>query len=90
MIQAVGVFYNHTGDVACYDPLGGTDPDSDHDANFWDFQWCAEMLMPFSKDGGARPPVPYALPYIVLHCRPRRVQGERRTVDRIWEGRPIR
>ncbi|GIL59446.1 hypothetical protein Vafri_14127, partial [Volvox africanus] len=51
MSQAVGVYYNHTGDVLCFDPLGGTDPDSDHDASFWDFQWCAEMLMPFSKDG---------------------------------------
>ncbi|GLC44866.1 hypothetical protein PLESTM_001655800 [Pleodorina starrii] len=51
MSSAVGVFYNHTGDSDCFDPLGGTDPDSDHDANFWDFQWCAEMLMPFSKDG---------------------------------------
>ncbi|KXZ53845.1 hypothetical protein GPECTOR_6g763 [Gonium pectorale] len=51
MAAAVGVFYNHTGDLTCFDPFAGTDPDSDHDANWWDFQWCAEMLMPFSKDG---------------------------------------
>lgn len=53
MSQAVGVFYNHTGDLPCFDPFGGTDPDSDADADFWDLQWCAEMTMPFSKDGGA-------------------------------------
>eukprot|EP00198_Chlamydomonas_reinhardtii_P013425 XP_001702762.1 predicted protein [Chlamydomonas reinhardtii] len=51
MAAAVGVFYNHTGDLECFDPFAGTDPDSDHDANWWDYQWCAEMLMPFSKDG---------------------------------------
>ncbi len=46
------MFYNHTGDLPCFDPFGGTDPDSDADASFWDLQWCAEMTMPFSKDGG--------------------------------------
>ncbi|KAG2492517.1 hypothetical protein HYH03_009182 [Edaphochlamys debaryana] len=51
MGKAVGVFYNHTGEAACLDPWAGTDPDSDHDGDWWDFQWCAEMLMPFSKDG---------------------------------------
>ncbi|GFR51787.1 hypothetical protein Agub_g14244, partial [Astrephomene gubernaculifera] len=52
MAEAVGVFYNHTGGADCFDPwVGGSDPDSDHDADWWDYQWCAEMLMPFSMNG---------------------------------------
>ena len=27
MAAAVGVFYNHTGDLECFDPFAGTDPD---------------------------------------------------------------
>ncbi|KAG2433173.1 hypothetical protein HYH02_012716 [Chlamydomonas schloesseri] len=71
MAAAVGVFYNHTGDLACFDPFAGTDPDSDHDANWWDYQWCAEMLMPFAKDGDSDMfwPEPFDLGASVEACQ---------------------
>ncbi|KAG2446301.1 hypothetical protein HXX76_000889 [Chlamydomonas incerta] len=71
MAAGVGVFYNHTGDLDCFDPFAGTDPDSDHDANWWDYQWCAEMLMPFSKDGESDMfwPEPFDLKASVAACQ---------------------
>ncbi|KAI8473311.1 MAG: serine carboxypeptidase S28-domain-containing protein [Monoraphidium minutum] len=51
LADAVGVFYNYTSDLACYDPGFGPNPETDEDGNFWDYQWCTEMLMPASKDG---------------------------------------
>ena len=53
MADAVGVFYNYTQTLDCFDAGGGPNPESDADANFWDFQWCTEMFMPASRDGGA-------------------------------------
>ena len=52
MAQAVGVFYNHSGSLPCYDFKAGVNPETDEDGHFWDYQWCTEMFMPFSKDGG--------------------------------------
>jgi lysosomal Pro-X carboxypeptidase len=52
MASAVGVFYNYTGDLACFEWGAGPNPETDEDGNFWDYQWCTEMFMPFSRDGG--------------------------------------
>jgi hypothetical protein len=52
MAGAVGVFYNYSGTLACYEPGGGPNPESDEDSNFWDYQWCSEMWMPSSRNGG--------------------------------------
>lgn len=46
------MLYNFSGTVNCLSPDTGPSPESDEDANFWDFQWCTEMVMPASKDGG--------------------------------------
>lgn len=47
------MFYNYTRQLPCFDPGFGPNPETDEDGNFWDYQWCTEMLMPASKDGGA-------------------------------------
>ena len=52
MGRAVGVFYNYSGSLECFDCGGGPNPETDEDGNFWDYQWCTEMLMPASKNGG--------------------------------------
>ncbi len=54
MGQAVGTFYNYSGGLTCNDFGGGPNPETDEDGNFWDFQWCTEMLMPASRNGGAQ------------------------------------
>lgn len=51
MAKAVGVFYNYSGSLECYDTGGGPNPETDEDANFWDYQWCTEMFMPQARDG---------------------------------------
>jgi hypothetical protein len=40
---------NASPDMAC---MQGANPESDEDADFWGYQYCTEMFMPFAKDGG--------------------------------------
>ncbi|PRW44843.1 prolyl endopeptidase-like isoform A [Chlorella sorokiniana] len=49
--DAVGIFYNHTGDLACFSFKEGPNPETDEDSNFWGYQYCTEQFMPFAKDG---------------------------------------
>lgn len=51
LASGVGVFYNYSGALECFD-LGGVNPDTDEDAQFWGYQWCTEMVQPFSRSGG--------------------------------------
>jgi lysosomal Pro-X carboxypeptidase len=39
MASAVGVFYNYSGDLSCFQWGAGPNPESDEDGNFWDYQW---------------------------------------------------
>lgn len=50
--QAVGTFYNFSGHLPCYNYSEGPNPETDDDSNFWDYQACTEMVMPFSRNGG--------------------------------------
>jgi lysosomal Pro-X carboxypeptidase len=53
MAEAVGIFYNATGAVDCYD-FGSTSSAgnaTEQDATFWDFQFCSEQFMPQTSDG---------------------------------------
>eukprot|EP00879_Flechtneria_rotunda_P021987 GHRR01023188.1.p1 GENE.GHRR01023188.1~~GHRR01023188.1.p1 ORF type:complete len:289 (+),score=68.98 GHRR01023188.1:914-1780(+) len=52
MAQAAGVLYNFSGTLDCFSIGTGPSPESDESANFWDYQWCTEMIMPASRDGG--------------------------------------
>ena len=52
MAAAASVFYNYSGSVACLDPRAGVNPETDEDGDFWGYQYCTEMFMPFSRDGG--------------------------------------
>ena len=57
--QAVGTFYNFSGSLPCFNYTEGPNPETDDDSNFWDYQACTEMVMPFSRNGGAvLPPLP--------------------------------
>ncbi len=49
----MGVFYNYSGTATCFDFDGGVNPDTEQDGNFWDWQYCTEMLMPMAATGGA-------------------------------------
>ncbi|BDA40679.1 Lysosomal Pro-X carboxypeptidase [Coccomyxa sp. Obi] len=49
--DALGVFYNYSKEVECYDYGAGANPETDEDGSFWDYQWCTEQFQPFSKDG---------------------------------------
>ena len=49
MAQAVGVYYNNSGSLQCFDFTQGVNPDSDADANYWGYQYCTEMVQPFSR-----------------------------------------
>lgn len=35
MANAVGVFYNYTRELTCFDPGFGPNPETDEDGNFW-------------------------------------------------------
>ena len=45
---SLGVFYNYSKDLECFDFAAGANPETDEDGSFWDFQWCA--LHPPSAD----------------------------------------
>ena len=49
---AVGTFYNFSGQLLCYNYSEGPNPETDDDSNFWEYQACTEMVMPFSRNGG--------------------------------------
>ncbi|KAL3139915.1 hypothetical protein ABBQ38_004205 [Trebouxia sp. C0009 RCD-2024] len=49
--EAVGTFYNFSGQLHCYNYSEGPNPETDDDSNFWDYQACTEMVMPFSRNG---------------------------------------
>lgn len=49
--RAIGVFYNHTGDLECLSFKEGPNPETDEDADFWGYQYCTEQFQPFGKDG---------------------------------------
>ena len=51
LVDAAGTFYNHSGDVPCFDYDAGVNPDTDEDGKLWDWQFCTEMHMPSSRDG---------------------------------------
>ena len=51
MADAVGVFYNATGALKCFDYGGSAGNATEEDATFWDFQYCSEQFMPQSQDG---------------------------------------
>jgi|EP00982_Pelagococcus_subviridis_P011079 lysosomal Pro-X carboxypeptidase len=51
LADAVGVFYNHSGDAACFDIRAGVNEDSRRDGDGWDWQFCTEQFMPSSRDG---------------------------------------
>ena len=53
--DAVGVFYNYSGQLSCFDFNMGVNPDTDEDGDFWGYQYCTEQAAPFSKNGGGRP-----------------------------------
>ena len=54
--EAVGLFYNSTGERACFDYTVGANPETDEDGDFWDFQACTEMVMPMRRDGAGPGP----------------------------------
>ncbi|CAK0734809.1 hypothetical protein CVIRNUC_000484 [Coccomyxa viridis] len=49
--DSLGIFYNYSKDVECYDFKAGANPETEEDGNFWDYQWCTEQFQPFSRDG---------------------------------------
>lgn len=49
--RAVGTFYNFSGHLPCYNYSEGPNPEGEEDSNFWDYQACTEMVMPFSRSG---------------------------------------
>lgn len=69
MADAVGVFYNWSGSVPCFDWSAAVNNDTKEDSDFWfvecvchsrsciatrrEYQSCTEQFMPMSRDGGA-------------------------------------
>ena len=52
MADAIGVFYNFSQALTCYDPeIGPSSNASKETEDFWSYQYCTEHFMPFSKDG---------------------------------------
>eukprot|EP00903_Cladosiphon_okamuranus_P013794 g12837.t1 len=51
LADAIGVYYNATGDVECFSPAAGANNASSVDADNWNWQACTEMSMPMSTDG---------------------------------------
>jgi lysosomal Pro-X carboxypeptidase len=56
MTDAVGVFYNATGAVDCFDfgSKSSAGNATEQDATFWDFQFCSEQFMPQTSSGAPR------------------------------------
>ena len=50
--DAIGVFYNNSGMLSCFDFGSGVNPDTDSDGLFWDYQYCTEQVNPEGKSGG--------------------------------------
>ncbi|KAL6769573.1 hypothetical protein ACKKBG_A31535 [Auxenochlorella protothecoides x Auxenochlorella symbiontica] len=48
---ASGVFYNHSGNLPCFDWEQGANPEEDEVEDLWGYQACTEQFMPFSRDG---------------------------------------
>ncbi|GBF97767.1 hypothetical protein Rsub_10192 [Raphidocelis subcapitata] len=90
--EAAGVFYNYTRSLPCFDPGFGPNPETDEDGNFWDYQWCTEMLMPASKDGVNDMfwPEPFNLTAAIENCNATwGVQPSRLKAQTEWGGRRI-
>ncbi|KAK9809908.1 hypothetical protein WJX72_001411 [[Myrmecia] bisecta] len=51
LAKSIGVFYNYSGVEPCFSWDHGANPDTDEDALFWGYQWCTEMVQPFTRDG---------------------------------------
>lgn len=51
MASAVGLFFNATGSLECFDFGASAGNATAEDATFWDFQYCSEQFMPQSSDG---------------------------------------
>lgn len=49
---AVGVFYNYSHDLPCFNFSSGPNKETDEVNDLWLCQSCTEMVMPFSRDGG--------------------------------------
>jgi len=49
--DGAAVFYNVSGDVACYDLSGSVNDATARDGRYWSYQACTEMVMPMSRDG---------------------------------------
>ena len=54
--SAVGVFYNYSNALPCFNYTAGPNKETEEDGNLWGFQYCSEHFMPMSRDGGASPP----------------------------------
>lgn len=51
LAAAVGVYYNNTGSVTCYDFTGSVNEETEYDEYMWNYQYCTELLMPSSTNG---------------------------------------
>jgi len=51
MINAASLFYNHSGDLSCFDWRADVNPETSEVNDFWGYQYCTEMFQIFSKDG---------------------------------------
>ncbi|CAB1112158.1 unnamed protein product [Ectocarpus sp. CCAP 1310/34] len=51
LADAIGVYYNATGEVGCFTPAAGANNASSVDTDNWNWQACTEMSMPMSTDG---------------------------------------
>lgn len=51
MASAIGVFYNFSGTLDCYNHKTGAGNATAEDADFWGYQYCTEQFQPFTRDG---------------------------------------
>ena len=49
--EASLVYYNFSGSTKCLDWHEASDPETAEDGDFWSWQYCTEMFMPFAKTG---------------------------------------
>ena len=52
--DAAAVFYNVSGDQACFSTAGSANNETAQDGLFWSFQACTEMVMPMNTSGAPR------------------------------------